>query len=129
MINGFIVERKQINRPCCILDSIGTCTIVDCLKCENTDYRIIDKEGNILKDFNGGYLNRKNIKTESYIVQFFDEVDFNQLGSYLEDPNSDYRITRCKDHIIMRPSHIDEEKEKETLQKMIKSKKKSIYGK
>lgn len=120
---GFIIERKQINIPCCILSSIGNCTIEDCLKCENEDYRIIDKEGKILKDFHGHYLDKKNIKSESYVIQFFDKVDFDNLDSYLENPNSDYRITRCSDLTVMRSSHMDEKVELEALHKMVKSKK------
>lgn len=87
---------------CPTIDPLGECSVVDCLKCDNCNHTIVLATRNISDSFSN---NCKNI--ERYIVEFFDKVDTKDIIGYLDDDNSDYRITREKDGVILRYSKAD----------------------
>ena len=86
---------------CPTVDPIGLCTILDCMKCENCNYRIIMDNGEVIKDFSD------DLESEKYLIEFFDDVKSRDILNYLYDNNSDYRITRECDGVVLRYSHSD----------------------
>lgn len=113
---SLMIQKVQINDSCAAYDPLGLCLVTDCLKCENADYRITNSEGIIVRDFKYYGLKRQNIRTEKYLIEFFDEVDYQNIESYLNNENSDYRMTRIyssengKENTIMRSSKSDKQK-------------------
>lgn len=99
---GVVDLNIKNSKVCPTIDPLGGCSVVDCLKCDNCNHSIVLATRNISDSFSG---NCKDI--ERYIVEFFDEVDTGNIIGYLDDDNSDYRITREKDGVILRYSKTD----------------------
>lgn len=119
-----MIQKTQIKDGCWTYDPIGLCLVTECLRCENADYRIIDKDGKIIKDFKFYGLKGHDIRTSKYLIEFFDEVDYKDIEEYLNDENSDYRMTRIyssengKESIVMRPSKTDQKEELDKRKKV-----------
>lgn len=71
---------------------------------------MIDSENNLISiDFlNGKTLSESgfskvNVSSDKYYLEFFDNVDYKNIIDYLENDNSDFRVT-CQDGTIIRPS-------------------------
>lgn len=94
-----------INEPCTSLDPFATDTIVDCLTCDNSDYKIVLKDGTVLKDYKESPQNGQ--LPERYVIEFFEDMKNQDISTYLNSPQSDYRITRDSDRIILRASKLD----------------------
>lgn len=92
------------DRNCKIFGDFSLCSIVECYKCERSDYKIVAKDGTIIKDFEKD--SEFGQKPERYVVQFFDDVDSNNIEEYLSNSKSDYRIV-SQDGIILRKSSND----------------------
>lgn len=118
-----MIKKVQINDSCASYDPFGLCPVTDCLKCNNSDYRIINSDGEIIRDFKYYGLKGNDIIISKYKLEFFDEVDYKNIEAYLNDENSDYRMTRIyssengKESTIMRPSKADMQKELDEHQK------------
>lgn len=108
---------RELSVPCGYIDPLGQDTVIDCLKCHNSDYQIIYK-GNIIKSFNGVNEKQNQENTTRYIIEFFEPLPkTEELLEYLEDDTSDYRITREEDGVVLRPSIEDIRKRKEQEEK------------
>lgn len=101
-LNKGHIELKVVDLSVCpTIDPIGLCTILDCLKCENCNYKIVMATGEIVKNFSD------DLEAERYLVEFFDDIKSEDILSYLDDVNSDYRITRESDGVVLRYSTSD----------------------
>lgn len=95
--------KTEINESCVNIDPIGICTVQNCLTCSNCDYKIVLNNGIILKD----YQYEKDAVEEKYVIEFFDELGNSNIVDYLNNEESNYRITRDSDRIILRYSKED----------------------
>lgn len=90
--------KSQILNGCATYDPIGLCTINDCFQCENCAYRMTFDNGVIVEtdDFD-----KFSIESERYLLEFLTPIGKDIYG-YLTDDNSDYRITRLSDNVVLR---------------------------
>lgn len=108
----------NLSMDCAHLDPFGLDTVIDCLSCPNSDYKIV-LHGKVMKDFNESQIQSKKQSQTRYVIEFFDKIPSNdELVSYLEDDNSNYRITRDEDGVILRYSIEDKRKSKEKYKKI-----------
>ena len=96
------LQRERKN-SCGLYDPFGLCTIVDCLQCENSVYRIAFDNGVCLETID---FDDKENKSEKYLLEFKDEIK-RDIFEYLIDDNSDYRITRLSDNVVLRDTKED----------------------
>lgn len=108
----------EIESPCSDMDSFGLDMVKDCLTCSNSDYKIM-LDGKVIKDFKKLSSNAEEENKERYVIEFFDDIPASDnIISYLEDNNSNYRITRDSDGIILRPFLEDRKRKEEEQEKM-----------
>ena len=96
-------ERKMIE-PCAYLDPFGGCRISECLYCENCCYKITKGNGqaisNVGRKFNS--IENNDDLNDDHEILFYDYVPYiDDLFSYLFDDDSQYRIVRLTDNIVM----------------------------
>ena len=107
----------EVERPCSDMDPFGLDTVTDCITCSNSDYKIM-LDGKVIKEFKKLSSNTEEENKERYVIEFFDDIPTpDSIIAYLEDNNSDYRITRDSDGIILRPSLEDKRRKKEEAEK------------
>lgn len=116
--NATLILKSRIISSCATYDPIGLDSVDDCLVCENADYRIIDKDKNIIVDFKFPGLKQKDMEVEKYCIEFFDDVDYENVVPYLRDNYSDYRMTRISDGVVLRLSKDDVAELKEERARM-----------
>lgn len=120
---SLMIQKIQIKDSCAVYDPIGLCLVTECLTCENADCCIINSDGTIIKDFKYYGLKEEDIRTSKYLIEFFDEVDYDNIEDYLINEDSDYRMTRIyssengKENVIMRFSKADKKEELEKQKK------------
>lgn len=108
---------SNVESPCSDMDSFGLDMVKDCLTCSNSDYKIM-LDGKVIKDFKKLSSNAEEENKERYVIEFFDDIPASDnIVSYLEDNNSNYRITRDSDGIILRPFLEDRKKKKKSKKK------------
>lgn len=108
---------RELKDPCAFYDPFGQDTVIDCLTCENCDYKIISPKGQIIRDFHTS-LQDKSRETTRYIIEFFDQMPTNEkIVQYLEEDSNDYRITRDSDGVILRFSLEDQRRRREMYDK------------
>lgn len=90
--------KRMIKNNCAMYDPFGLCTINDCLQCENSSYKIVFDNGICLKTNEFDDVQKD---AEKYFLEFQDKID-KDIFEYLVDGNSDYRITRVKDDVVLR---------------------------
>lgn len=106
--NATLKIKREIKDSCGIIDPLGMCTVIDCLSCKNSDYKIILHDGVILKDFKD---EKSSGEEEKYIIEFFDKLDHTtNILDYLTNEENDYRITRESDQVILYYSKEDRQK-------------------
>ena len=120
---GTLTLVSQLKRRCSDYDPFGLCTVQDCIKCENCDYKFVDKTGLIVRDFKTFTLKANRMKIQKYLLECFDDVDYYNFEKYLLNNESDYRITRIDSDgkkVILRYSKkdLEEIQEKEQQRKM-----------
>lgn len=103
----------DIIEPCAAIDPFGMCTTVECLSCANCNYQIIAKDGKILKEYYNG--SDHGNEKKKYVIEFFDDFDGQDIKDYLNNEESDYRITRDEDRVILRLSKKDVQKRDESM--------------
>lgn len=104
---GTIIMLTQINNDCGHIDPLGECPVSKCFDCRNADYRITLEDGKIIRDFKYYGTKGKRIEVNKYLIEFFDEVDLENIESYLTNYSSDYRLTRLSDNCVLIPSKTD----------------------
>ena len=109
----------EVERPCSDMDLFGLDTVTDCITCSNSDYKIM-LDGKVIKEFKNLSSNTEEENKERYVIEFFDDIPApDNIIAYLEDNNSNYRITRDSDGIILRPSLEDRKRKEEEQAKMM----------
>lgn len=101
--NAILKIKRETKTSCASIDPIGLCTVLDCLACSNCDYKIIEKNGTILKD----YQQDQEGSEKKYVIEFFDDLDHTDIEKYLKSEESNYRITRDSDRVILHYSKED----------------------
>ena len=109
----------EVERPCSDMDPFGLDTVTDCITCSNSDYKIM-LDGKVIKEFKNLSSNTEEENKERHVIEFFDDIPApDNIIAYLEDNNSNYRITRDSDGIILRPSLEDRKRKEEEQAKMM----------
>lgn len=98
-----LIIKREVKQGCFEIDPFGLCTILDCINCCNADVKII-RDDKVLKDFQS---NTDNMKNEEYVIEFFDNFLDTDVVDYLNNLESDYRITRDSDKVILHFSKED----------------------
>ena len=85
--------------------------IVACLKCPNSDYRIVDYYGTLLKNFNYPNSIYKNeiILCRGYVIKLFENVKADDINSYILNPENNYQVISLDDNSILKEARILEE--------------------
>ena len=78
--------------------------ILNCLKCKNSDYRMVDLHGAIVRDFKYSSMNRdqSEILDIGYTINFKESISNDNLEEFIMNPNNDYQVTRIKDHQVLK---------------------------
>ena len=109
---------RETERSCSDIDPFGQDTVLDCITCSNSDYQIVLK-GKKVKEFQDKNSKQNQETKTRYIIEFFEDIpDQKSLSDYLENENSNYRITRDSDGVILRPSLEDRRKKEEEQAKL-----------
>lgn len=85
--------------------------IIDCLKCPNSDYRIVDYYGTLLKNFNYPNSIYKNqiILCRGYVIKLFENVKVEDIDSYILNLENNYQVISLDDNSILKEARILEE--------------------
>lgn len=102
-----VIKKSGIEGACANYSSLALCKPHQCLICPNSDYRIMTEDGEIIQDFIY-YGNKKSeyMKVDTYTIELTDKIEGN-LIEYLIDKNSDYRLIRNSDNIVVIPNKED----------------------
>ncbi len=116
--NWTLLLKKGVKEDCREGALVTFCSVNDCIKCENSDLKIIAGD-TVIKDFKQD----DNKEAEKYVIEFFDMIpDAKNLVEYLSDPDSDYRITRDRDKEILHYANRDIKKREENWKRSLKAK-------
>ena len=67
------------------MDPLEEDTILDCLTCSNSDYKIMFHD-KVIKDFKNASSNTEKDNKERYVIEFFDNIPTpDNIMTYLED--------------------------------------------
>lgn len=95
--------KMGIKDNCSMHNPFGLCTIDDCLQCESSAYKIVFDNGICLETIDFDDVQQDG---EKYFLEFQDKID-KDIFEYLVNGNSDYRITRLKDNVVLRRTKED----------------------
>lgn len=106
--------RTGIKKLCVHYDPFGLCNIIECLYCENCYYNITIENGEVLSNSNIELSaindNYKEFEDDTHEILFYDYVpDINNLFNYLFSEESQFRIVRTRDKIVMN-DHVKSQK-------------------
>jgi len=99
--------RVGIHDCCAAYDPFGLCNIMECLYCENCYYKITMENGESISncgniDLNTLNNNSRGFEDDDHEILFYDYVPkTDDLFSYLFDEESQFRIVRTSDHLVM----------------------------
>ena len=98
--------RVGINNHCAKLDPVGLCNIKECLYCPNCYYKITLENGEAISntdiDLHTLDNNTRGFEDDNHEILFYDYVpEIVNLFSYLFDDNSEYKIVRTTDNMVM----------------------------
>ena len=113
--------RVGINDHCASYDPFGLCNIMECLYCENCYYKITMENGESISncgdiDLNTLNNNSRGFEDDNHEILFYDYVPkTDDLFSYLFDENSEFKVLRLSDNMVMndyvnRPKKLVKEK-------------------
>ncbi len=120
---SFILNLKsRVFDSCKNLDEVNFSTLLECLDCANSDFQLLDSNEEVLIDYIY-QTNSPNTKITRFIITFYDRVNSKNIISYLRNPNSDYRLVREKDNVIL---HYPKEEEQTVISSYQKKKRKNI---
>ena len=99
---AILEHRTEKKGPCYEYNSIGFCNIMDCLYCENCDFKISYPNGDKLFTNDDLDCISKKFLDEDHVIIFYDRVpSIHELYSYLFDANSQFKIVRLSDNYTM----------------------------
>lgn len=99
--------RVGINDHCASYDPFGLCNIMECLYCENCYYKITMENGESISncgdiDLNTLNNNSRGFEDDDHEILFYDYVpSIDNLFSYLFDENSQFKVLRTSDNLVM----------------------------
>ncbi len=98
--------RTGVNELCSQIDSLGLCNIMDCLYCNNCYYKITLENGEAIAntdvDLKSLDNKRRGFEDVDHEILFYDYVpDIDDLFGYLFDDNSQFKIVRKNDNMVM----------------------------
>lgn len=98
--------RVGIKDHCAAYDPFGLCNIKECLYCENCYYKITLENGDAISnsnvDLNTLDNNTRGFTDDDHEILFYDYVpNIDNLFNYLFSDDSEYRIVRLSDNIVM----------------------------
>ena len=113
--------RVGINDHCASYDPFGLCNIMECLYCDNCYYKITMENGESISncgdiDLNTLNNNSRGFEDDDHEILFYDYVPkTDDLFSYLFDENSEFKVLRLSDNMVMndyvnRPKKLVKEK-------------------
>ncbi len=107
--------RTGIKDSCVSYDPLVLCNIMECLYCENCAYKITMENGEAIAttdiDLNTLDNSSRGFEDDDHEILFYDFVpEINDLFSYLFDENSEFRVLRTSDNIVMNDYVKDEHK-------------------
>ena len=112
--------RVGINNPCASYDPFGHCNIMECLYCDNCYYKITMENGESISntdvDINTLNNSTRGFEDDNHEILFYDYVPkTDDLFSYLFDENSEFKVLRLSDNMVMndyvnRPKKLVKEK-------------------
>ena len=98
--------RTGIKDHCAAYDPFGMCNVMQCLYCENCYYKITLENGEAIANTNidletiDSY--SRGFEDDDHEILFYDYVPkIDDLFSYLFDENSQYKVVRTSDNLIM----------------------------
>ena len=103
---ALLERRTGVNGSCNQYDSLGLCSIMDCLYCENCYYKITLDTGEAIANSNVELKEiddkSRGLMDDDYEIFFYDFVpEVDDLFGYLFDDNSQFRMIRKCDSIVM----------------------------
>ena len=112
--------RVGINDHCAAYDPFGHCNIMECLYCDNCYYKITMENGESISntdvDINTLNNSTRGFEDDNHEILFYDYVPkTDDLFSYLFDENSEFKVLRLSDNMVMndyvnRPKKLVKEK-------------------
>ena len=112
--------RVGINDHCASYDPFGLCNIMECLYCDNCYYKITMENGESISntdvDINTLNNSTRGFEDNNHEILFYDYVPkTDDLFSYLFDENSEFKVLRLSDNMVMndyvnRPKKLVKEK-------------------
>lgn len=113
--------------PCGNYDPFGLCTIPECMSCENSSF-IIEFDSPNESYPNGIYKKGDYEKYENneelFLIEFMEGIPVPEhIIEYLLKDESNYRITRVKDSVIMRRSNEGIDNQKGSSKKITRKRK------
>lgn len=99
-------HRTGINDYCAHYDPFGLCRTMECLYCENCYYKITLENGEAIsntdKDLNSFDNKNRGFADDDHEILFYDYVPkIDDLFAYLFDEDSQFRMVRKSDNIVM----------------------------
>jgi len=107
--------RTGIKDSCTCYDPLVLCNIMECLYCENCAYKITMENGEAIAttdiDLNTLDNSSRGFEDDDHEILFYDFIpETDDLFSYLFDENSEFRVLRTSDNIVMNDYVKDEHK-------------------
>jgi hypothetical protein len=102
--------KRRTNSDCCSKSMFNFDDVLNCIKCDNCTYKIVNNDGVIIKDVE---FEKQESLLDEYLIEFFDQVNYDNLLEYLSNEESDFRVTRLKDSVIIRLCSDDMRKQEE----------------
>lgn len=97
---GVLKIKTGVKGICMNHDVFGFCTVLDCLRCNNSTTRIILPDERQIGDNNYYMIIQEE---EKYLIEFFDKIPLRkEMEEYLLRIDSDYQLTRLSDGMIVR---------------------------
>lgn len=120
---GVLKIKTEVKNNCVNYDYFGLCKIIDCIKCENAVYRFIYNDERHTGD---NEYHKKGVSEEKYLIEFFDKVPTRvELESYFSNPNSDYKITRLSDGVVLKHNNKEVKEMNKTYEEIRKNQEES----
>ena len=99
---AILEHRTEKKGSCSEYDSLGFCNIMDCLYCENCDFKISYPNGDKLFTNDDLDCISKKFLDDDHVIIFYDRVpSVQELYSYLFDEKSQFKIVRLSDNYTM----------------------------
>ncbi len=91
-----------IKVPCAYYDPFGLCKMIECLYCDNCQFKITYKNGDAIATFDNIVYLKRLVENTNYEIVFYDRIpSIDEVYSYMFDEESKYKIIRKEDNCVM----------------------------